>query len=129
MAVVTHHRLIEKDGALIPDPAAKLEEPLVVRPTSETVIGAAFSRWIQSWRDLPVMINQWANIVRWDPASQDGRANVRFPPIADAAPPQHSRHEHTGVTSCLTSINNVQGRTGGFRHARRPTGRRPWEIL
>jgi prolyl-tRNA synthetase len=66
MAVVTHHRLIEKDGALIPDPAAKLEEPLVVRPTSETVIGAAFSRWIQSWRDLPVMINQWANIVRWE---------------------------------------------------------------
>src|SRR3954464_4739794 len=66
MAVVTHHRLIEKDGALIPDPAAKLEEPLVVRPTSETVIGAAFSRWIQSWRDLPVKINQWANIVRWE---------------------------------------------------------------
>src|SRR3954468_19889884 len=66
MAVVTHHRLIEKDGALIPDPAAKLEEPLVVRPTSETVIGAAFSRWVQSWRDLPVLINQWANVVRWE---------------------------------------------------------------
>lgn len=62
MAVVTHHRLIEKDGALIPNLAAKLED----RPTSETVIGAAFSHWIQSWRDLPVMINQWANIVRWE---------------------------------------------------------------
>ncbi|WNO53314.1 proline--tRNA ligase [Stakelama saccharophila] len=66
MAVVTHHRLVMKDGRLIPDPEAKLEEPLIVRPTSETVIGNAFSRWIQSWRDLPVMINQWANVVRWE---------------------------------------------------------------
>lgn len=66
MAVVTHHRLIQKDGRLVPDPDAKLEEPLVVRPTSETVIGAAFSRWVQSWRDLPVLINQWANVVRWE---------------------------------------------------------------
>ncbi|WP_300397066.1 proline--tRNA ligase [uncultured Sphingobium sp.] len=66
MAVVTHHRLIQQDGKLVPDPEAKLEEPLVVRPTSETVIGAAFSRWVQSWRDLPVLINQWANVVRWE---------------------------------------------------------------
>jgi len=67
MAVVTHHRLVsDGKGGLIPDPEAKLEEPLVVRPTSETVIGAAFSRWIQSWRDLPVLINQWANVVRWE---------------------------------------------------------------
>ena len=66
MAVVTHHRLVQKDGKLVPDPEAKLEEPLVVRPTSETVIGAAFSRWVQSWRDLPVLINQWANVVRWE---------------------------------------------------------------
>ncbi|UZK68035.1 proline--tRNA ligase [Sphingomonas sp. S1-29] len=66
MAVVTHHRLKSVDGKLVVDPDAKLEEPLVVRPTSETVIGAAFSRWIQSWRDLPVLINQWANVVRWE---------------------------------------------------------------
>jgi prolyl-tRNA synthetase len=66
MAVVTHHRLIQKDGRLIPDPEAKLEEPLIVRPTSETVIGAAMSRWIQSWRDLPMLTNQWANVVRWE---------------------------------------------------------------
>jgi prolyl-tRNA synthetase len=67
MAVVTHHRLIgDGKGGLIPDPDAKLEEPLVVRPTSETVIGAAFARWVQSWRDLPVLINQWANVVRWE---------------------------------------------------------------
>jgi len=67
MAVVTHHRLIsDGKGGLIPDPSAKLEEPLVVRPTSETVIGTAFARWVQSWRDLPVLINQWANVVRWE---------------------------------------------------------------
>ncbi|MEQ1509170.1 MAG: aminoacyl--tRNA ligase-related protein [Sphingopyxis sp.] len=67
MAVVTHHRLIaDGKGGLVPDPAAKLEEPLVVRPTSETVIGAAMSRWVQSWRDLPLMVNQWANVVRWE---------------------------------------------------------------
>jgi prolyl-tRNA synthetase len=67
MAVVTHHRLIsDGKGGLIPDPEAKLEEPLVVRPTSETIIGDAMSRWIQSWRDLPLLLNQWANVVRWE---------------------------------------------------------------
>jgi prolyl-tRNA synthetase len=67
MAVVTHHRLIaDGKGKLVVDPSAKLEEPLVVRPTSETVIGAAMSRWVQSWRDLPLMVNQWANVVRWE---------------------------------------------------------------
>ena len=67
MAVVTHHRLIgDGKGGLVPDPEAKLEEPLIVRPTSETVIGAAMARWVQSWRDLPVLINQWANVVRWE---------------------------------------------------------------
>ena len=63
-AVVTHHRLEEKDGKLVP--AAPLEEPLVIRPTSETIIGDAFSRWVKSWRDLPLLINQWANVVRWE---------------------------------------------------------------
>ncbi|WP_240704665.1 proline--tRNA ligase [Croceicoccus sediminis] len=66
MAVVTHHRLKSEDGTLVVDPEAKLEEPLVVRPTSETVIGQAMSRWIQSWRDLPLLTNQWANVVRWE---------------------------------------------------------------
>jgi prolyl-tRNA synthetase len=63
-AVVTHHRLEGKDGKLIP--AGPLEEPLVVRPTSETIIGESFSKWIQSYRDLPLLINQWANVVRWE---------------------------------------------------------------
>ncbi len=66
-AVVTHHRL-EPDGAggLRPAPSAKLEEPLIVRPTSETIIGATFARWVESYRDLPILINQWANVVRWE---------------------------------------------------------------
>jgi prolyl-tRNA synthetase len=66
MAVVTHHRLAVIDGKLQVDPEAKLEEPLVVRPTSETIIGDAFSRWVRSYRDLPLLINQWANVVRWE---------------------------------------------------------------
>jgi prolyl-tRNA synthetase len=65
-AVVSHHRL-EKDertGGL--QPAGALQEPLIVRPTSETIIGDAFSKWIKSHRDLPLLINQWANVVRWE---------------------------------------------------------------
>ena len=66
-AVVTHHRLtLDEEGALIVDPEAKLEEPLIVRPTSETIIWDTYSRWIQSWRDLPLLLNQWANVVRWE---------------------------------------------------------------
>ena len=64
-AVVTHHRLeADKDGRL--QPAGKLEEPLVIRPTSETIIGNAYSRWVQSYRDLPILINQWCNVMRWE---------------------------------------------------------------
>jgi prolyl-tRNA synthetase len=64
-AVVTHHRLeAGPDGKLVP--SGELEEPLVVRPTSETIIGDAFSRWVQSYRDLPLLVNQWANVVRWE---------------------------------------------------------------
>src|SRR5687767_289226 len=64
-AVVTHHRLeAGADGKL--RPAGELEEPLIVRPSSETIIGDAFSRWVQSYRDLPLLINQWCNVVRWE---------------------------------------------------------------
>ncbi len=66
-AVVTHHRL-ESDGkgGLRPAPSAELTEPLIVRPTSETIIGATYAKWVQSYRDLPILINQWANVVRWE---------------------------------------------------------------
>jgi len=63
-AVVTHHRLELKAGKLVP--TGELEEPLIIRPTSETIIGESFSKWIQSYRDLPVLINQWANVFRWE---------------------------------------------------------------
>ncbi len=65
-AVVTHHRLKSMDGEVVVDPASKLEEPLVIRPTSETIIWAQYKNWIQSYRDLPLLINQWANVVRWE---------------------------------------------------------------
>lgn len=68
-AVVTHHRLINdpnNKGKLIVDPSAKLEEELIVRPTSEAIIWNTYKKWIQSYRDLPILINQWANVVRWE---------------------------------------------------------------
>ncbi|MEC7923513.1 MAG: proline--tRNA ligase [Planctomycetota bacterium] len=64
-AVVTHHRLEpDPEGGL--RPAGELEEPLIVRPTSETIIGETYAKWVQSYRDLPILINQWANVVRWE---------------------------------------------------------------
>jgi len=69
-AVVTHHRLEavkdEKTGKTKMIPSGELAEPYVIRPTSETIIGAAFARWVQSYRDLPLLINQWANVMRWE---------------------------------------------------------------
>lgn len=68
-AVVTHYRLKsnpDKPGTLMVDPEAKLEEELVVRPTSEAIIWSTYKNWIQSYRDLPILINQWANVVRWE---------------------------------------------------------------
>ncbi|GGD56082.1 proline--tRNA ligase [Muriicola marianensis] len=67
-AVVTHYRLknAEDGSGIIVDPEAKLEEELIVRPTSETIIWDTYRRWIQSYRDLPLLINQWANVVRWE---------------------------------------------------------------
>jgi prolyl-tRNA synthetase len=67
-AVVTHYRLknAEDGSGVIVDPSAKLEEELIIRPTSETIIWNSYKNWIQSYRDLPILINQWANVVRWE---------------------------------------------------------------
>ena len=67
-AVVTHHRLMnDPDGkGVVVDPDAKLEEELIVRPTSETIIWSVYKNWIKSWRDLPILCNQWCNVVRWE---------------------------------------------------------------
>jgi prolyl-tRNA synthetase len=70
VAIVTHTRLKATGetgaGALIPDPDSKLDEPLIIRPTSETIIYEMFAKWVQSYRDLPLLYNQWANVVRWE---------------------------------------------------------------
>jgi len=66
VALVTHTRLKVTNGVLGVDPTSALEEPLVVRPTSETIIYAMFAKWIQSYRDLPLLLNQWCNVVRWE---------------------------------------------------------------
>ena len=66
-AIVTHSRLKSNDkGKLVPDPDSKLEEEVIVRPTSETIIWSMYKKWIKSHRDLPILINQWANVVRWE---------------------------------------------------------------
>ncbi len=65
-AVVTHSRLKGTDDGVDVDPDSRLEEPLIVRPTSETIINSMYAKWIQSYRDLPLLINQWANVVRWE---------------------------------------------------------------
>ena len=66
-AVVTHYRLkTNPEGGVVVDPAARLEEELIVRPTSETIIWNTYKNWIQSYRDLPILCNQWANVVRWE---------------------------------------------------------------
>ena len=65
-AVVTHTRLKSQDNDLVVDPESRLEEEVIIRPTSETVIWSMYKKWIQSYRDLPILINQWANVVRWE---------------------------------------------------------------
>ena len=66
-AIVTHSRLaVNEEGSLAPDPKSKLDEEVIVRPTSETIIWSMYQKWIKSHRDLPILINQWANVVRWE---------------------------------------------------------------
>ena len=80
-AVVTHYRLRAKEdkSGVEVDPAAKLEEELIVRPTSETIIWNTYKNWIHSWRDLPLMCNQWCNVMRWERDAL-GDAHPSFPP-------------------------------------------------
>ena len=65
-AVVTHTKLKSENNAIVVDPDSRLEEEVIIRPTSETVIWSMYKKWIQSYRDLPILINQWANVVRWE---------------------------------------------------------------
>jgi prolyl-tRNA synthetase len=92
-AIVTHHRLKEtEDGKGVEvDPESKLEEELIVRPTSETIIYDTFSRWVTSWRDLPLKINQWANIVRWEKRTRPFLRTSEF--LWQEGHTVHSTHE------------------------------------
>ena len=65
-AVVTHTRLKSENDEIVVDPDSRLEEEVIIRPTSETIIWSMYKKWIQSYRDLPILINQWANVVRWE---------------------------------------------------------------
>jgi len=92
-AIVTHHRLKEtEDGKGVEvDPKSKLEEELIIRPTSETIMYDTFSRWITSWRDLPLKINQWANIVRWEKRTRPFLRTTEF--LWQEGHTVHSTHE------------------------------------
>ena len=89
-AVVTHYRLknAEDGSGVIVDPAAKLEEELIIRPTSETIIWSTYKNWINSYRDLPILCNQWANVMRWEMRTRLFLRTAEFlwaPPRADRA--------------------------------------------
>ncbi len=94
-AVVTHYRLKEAEGGggVVVDPSAKLEEELIIRPTSETVMYDTFSRWVTSWRDLPLKINQWANIVRWEKRTRLFLRTTEF--LWQEGHTVHSSHEES----------------------------------
>lgn len=94
-AIVTHYRLKEsEDGTgVVVDPDAKLEEELIVRPTSETIIYDTYSRWISSWRDLPLRINQWANIVRWEKRTRPFLRTTEF--LWQEGHTVHASHEES----------------------------------
>ena len=109
MAVVTHHRLKAVDGKLVVDPTSELEEPLVVRPTSETIIGDAFRRWVSSYRDLPILINQWANVVRWEMRTADVPPHHR---ISVAGGPHRPRHPRGCAGRNVKDARSLS-RTGG----------------
>ena len=120
-AVVTHHRLeAGPDGQLVP--AGKLTEPLVVRPTSETIIGATFAKWVQSYRDLPLLINQWANVVRWEmrrvffcaPQNFCGRRAIQFTP-----PPRTPNKKPPVCSTCTPILPSATWRFRLFK-AKRP---------
>ncbi len=113
-AVITHHRLeVGPDGGLVP--AGPLDEPLVVRPTSETIIGESFSKWVQSHRDLPLLINQWANVVRWKcalgcfcgPRSSCGKKDILRTQLPKRPLPRHDR--------CTTSTSNSPSKCWRYR--------------
>lgn len=108
-AVVTHHRLTQNpDGkGLIPDPDAELEEPLVIRPTSETIIWNTYKKWIQSYRDLPILVNQWANVMRWELRTRMFLRTAEF--LWQEGHTAHATYDEA-EEECLTILNECYAR-------------------
>ena len=109
-AIVTHYRLKADEnnkGKLMVDPEAKLEGRMVVRPTSEAIIWNTYRDWIQSYRDLPILINQWANVVRWEMRTQSILRTAEFYGRGGAYGTCHQTRYHSGSTNdarCLCQI-------------------------
>jgi prolyl-tRNA synthetase len=103
-AVVTHHRLKANPNGkgLIPDPDAKLEEEYIIRPTSETIIWNTYKKWIQSYRDLPLLINQWANVMRWEMRTRMFLRTAEF--LWQEGHTAHATYDEA-ETECLTILN------------------------
>jgi len=108
-ALVTHYRLKANPNGpgLIPDPESQLEEPLVVRPTSETIIWNTYSKWIQSYRDLPILINQWANVVRWEMRTRLFLRTAEF--LWQEGHTAHATFEEA-EEECLTILHECYGK-------------------
>jgi prolyl-tRNA synthetase len=106
MAIVTHTRLKATgeggSAGLVPDPESALDEPLIIRPTSETIIYAMFAKWVQSYRDLPLLINQWANVVRWEMRTR-----------LSSEPRRSSGRKGTPLTRRATTRKSRRGRFSG----------------
>ncbi len=96
-AVVTHHRLKSINGEVVVDPESKLEEPLVIRPTSETIIWDTYKNWTQSYRDLPLLINQWCNVVG-ETATPNARSTSGCSESSEVSP---SSRCTTKASTCL----------------------------
>jgi len=108
-AVVTHHRLMANPNGpgLVVDPTAELEEPLIIRPTSETIIWNAYKKWIQSYRDLPLLINQWANVMRWELRTRKFLRTAEF--LWQEGHTAHATSEEA-EQEALTILNECYGR-------------------
>jgi prolyl-tRNA synthetase len=108
-AVVTHHRLKAnpKGKGLIPDPEAKLEEELIIRPTSETIIWNTYKKWIQSYRDLPILVNQWANVMRWELRTRMFLRTAEF--LWQEGHTAHATYDEAEA-ECLTILNECYAR-------------------
>lgn len=112
-AVVTHYRLKgDPDGrGLIVDPNARLEEELIVRPTSEAVIWNTYKNWVQSWRDLPILINQWANVVRWEMRTRISSGRRSFFGRKDTPRTQRSKKRSKKLNEC-SAFTRISPKTG-----------------